>query len=221
MRNRRIRLPFRAGAVLGSAIVLVCATLAAVPSLRLQVLRSTGELLVANDPLRPVDVIVISVDADGAGVLEAADLVRGGIATRVAVFADPPDATDREFLRRGVEYHDAAALSVRQLHALGVVAVEVIPRSVSGTHDEGEILPAWCIENGYHSVVFVPLPDHARRVRRVLHREMAVAHVIVLVRPSRFARFDPSAWWRSREGVRTEAIEIQKLILDILLHPLT
>jgi hypothetical protein len=63
-------------------------------------------------PLGCVDTIVVAVDADGAGILEAADLVHQGIASRVAVFADPPDATDREFLRRGVRYHDEAAFSV-------------------------------------------------------------------------------------------------------------
>jgi hypothetical protein len=49
-------------------------------------------------PLGCVDTIVVAVDADGAGILEA--------------LADPPDATDREFLRRGVRYHDEAAFSV-------------------------------------------------------------------------------------------------------------
>jgi hypothetical protein len=82
------------------------------------------------------DVIVIAVDADGAGVLEAADLVHSGIATRVAVFADPPDPIDREFIRRGIPYKDAAARSARQLQLLGVTAIEQIPR-VSGTEAEG------------------------------------------------------------------------------------
>jgi hypothetical protein len=56
-------------------------------------------------------------------VLEAADLVHSGIATRVAVFSDPPDAVDREFIRRGAPYEDVGARSLRQLRSLGPVAL--------------------------------------------------------------------------------------------------
>src|SRR5262249_17874345 len=55
------------------------------------------------------DVIVVSLDSSGAGALEAADLVQSGIATRVAVFTDPPSGEDHEFIRRGLPYDDAGA----------------------------------------------------------------------------------------------------------------
>src|SRR3990170_6397216 len=128
--------------------------------------------LVVDEPVERVDIIVVAVDADGAGVLEAADLVHSGIASRVAVFADPPDAVDREFLRRGVGYEDRAARSTRQLRSLGVTAVEQVPRAVAGTEAEGEVLPAWCDQNKFRSIVVVSLADHSRRLRRVLRRSM-------------------------------------------------
>jgi hypothetical protein len=64
----------------------------------------------------------------GAGALEAADLMQSGIATRVAVFADPPSAEDHEFLRRGLPYEDGAARQIRRLRSLGVTDVVQIPR---------------------------------------------------------------------------------------------
>jgi uncharacterized SAM-binding protein YcdF (DUF218 family) len=203
--------------------VVSCAILAALllslPGARHKLLRAAGWALVANDEKHPVDVIVIGVDDYGAGVLEAADLVKEGVATRVAVFEDPPDATDREFMRRGVPHHDAAALSVQQLNALGIASVTVIRRRVSGSNEEAALLPKWCIEQGYHSVLMVTSPDHSYRVRRILQRSMRGSGIDVTVRSSRYSKFDPNGWWLSRVGVRTELVESEKLLLDLVTHP--
>ncbi len=31
--------------------------------------------------------------------------------------------------------------------------------------------------------------------------------------------FDPDSWWQTRGGQRTEAVESQKLLIDVLRHP--
>lgn len=201
-------------AVLGLGMV------AAVP-MRHTALRAAGSALVASDGLSPADVVVISTGADGAGVLEAADLVQAGMADRVAVFADPPDpVVDREFLRRGVPYEDAAARSLRQLAALGIARIERIPRPVVGTDDEARLLPEWCAERGLRSVVVVTTADHSRRLRRLLRRTMKGAATRVTVRAARYSPFDPARWWETREGIRTQVIETEKLALDVVLHPI-
>lgn len=202
---------------LGVLLAVACA-LVIVP-LRTSLLRAMGRFLVASDPLPRADVIVLSVDSDGAGVLEATDLVHEHVADRVALFTDPPDSVDREFLRRGVAYHNAAAVSVSQLNELGVHAVELIPRSVTGTGDESSDLPRWCSERHYGTVVFVSTIDHSHRTARVLTRATRGRGLEVRVRGSRYSDFDPDAWWKSRRGIRTEIIESEKLLVDMLLHP--
>jgi len=82
-------------------VALAAAAIVAVPSVREPVLRAAGWALVVDEPVAPADIIVISIDSAGAGALEAADLVQSGIATRVAVFSDPPSGEDHEFIRRG------------------------------------------------------------------------------------------------------------------------
>jgi hypothetical protein len=206
----RTLVPLCAAAI---AFLAVC-----IPTLRHALLRSAGWALVASDPLHPVDVIVIAGDADGAGTLEAADLVREGISARIAVFSVPLDGTGREFLRRGVPYSD---LFVWQLHALGIKSVEVIPLTEAGTHEEGRVLPRWCIENGYRTVLLVSTPDHSRRTRRILRRAAVGDGLEVLVRYTRYSDFDPDAWWHTRAGTRTELSEAEKLLLDLLSHPLS
>lgn len=203
-------------------MVLLGAAVVAVGAFHDSLLRLAGWALVSDEVARqPADAIVIAIDVDGAGVLEAADLVHGGIARRVAVFADPPDAVDRQFLDRGVADQDRAAIELRQLRALGVTDVEQIPRQVAGTEDEGSVLPAWCDRNGLRSIVVVTSPDHSRRLRRVLNRAMIGHRTTVVVRRSRYADFDPDRWWRSRAGARTEIVELQKLVLDFVRHPLS
>ncbi len=200
-------------------VVLVGAVVIGVRGIREPILRAAGWALVVEEPVGPADIIVVGVDADGAGVLEAADLVQSGIASRVAVFADPPDQVDREFLRRGIPYEDRAAQSTRQLRALGVTAIAEIPRA-SGTEAEARVLSNWCDEHRFRSIVFVSTRDHSRRLRRVLQRSLKGHQTRITVRPARYSPFDPDRWWETRSGVRTEVIEFQKLLLDLIRHPI-
>jgi hypothetical protein len=198
-------------------VALAAAAIVAVPSVREPVLRTAGWALVVNEPVAPADIIVISPDSGGAGTLEAADLVQSGIATRVAVFADPPSGEDHEFIRRGLPYEDGAARQIRQLSWLGVT----VPRTDVGTEGEAQVLPTWCDQHQFRSIVLVAARDHSRRLRRVLDRAMKGHPTRVTVRPERYSNFDPDRWWETRGGVRTEIIELQKLVLDVVLHPMS
>ena len=155
------------------------------------------------------------------GALEAADLVQSGIATRVAVFTDPPSGEDHEFIRRGLPYEDAGARQIRQLRWLGVTDVVQIPRTDVGTEGEAQVLPPWCDQHRFQSIVFVAARDHSRRLRRVLDRVMKGHPTRVTVRPERYSSFDPDRWWETRSGVRTEIVELQKLVLEVVLHPIS
>ena len=202
-------------------LVLIVAGLLAIPRTRLATLHGLGQALVADDPVSNADVIVVSVDAAAAGVLEAADLVRSGVSRTVAVFAEPPAPADVEFARRGIDHHDDAAQALSELRALGVVDPIRIPTPVDGTTAEGRVLAAWTSERGFRSMVMITTRDHSRRTRRVLRRALAGQSVQVSVRASKYSDFDANTWWHTRTGVRTEIIELQKLLLDILSHPLS
>jgi hypothetical protein len=201
-------------------LVSVAAAIVAVPSIRVPVLRAAGCALVVNEPIAPADVIVISLDSSGAGALEAADLVQSGIARRVAVFTDPPNLEDREFIRRGLPYWDASTVQIRQLRWLGLTDVVQIPRTQAGTEGEGQVLPQWSDQHQFRSIVFVAGRDHSRRTRRMLDRVMKGHPTHVMVQPARYSSFDPEHWWETRDGIRTQIIEFQKLVLDLVLHPI-
>jgi hypothetical protein len=202
-------------------LALAAAAILAVPSIWESVLRAAGGVLVVNEPVTPADIIVISSDSGGAGALQAADLVHSGIATRVAVFADPPSGEDLEFIRRRLPYEDMAARQIRQLSSLDVTDVVQIPRTEAGTGGEVQILAPWCDQHELQSVVFVVARDHSRRIRRVLNRDMKGHPTRVTVQAERYSSFDPDRWWETRSGIRTEIVEFEKLVLDIILHPIS
>jgi hypothetical protein len=184
----------------GWSLVLLAAALAAaaifaVPFVREPVLRAAGWSLVVDEPVTRADIIVVSLDSGGAGVLEAADLVQNGVATRVAVFSDPLPGEALEFIRRKFPYEewDWSARQIRQLRWLGVIDVMQIPKSDTGTEEEGRMLPSWCDQHQFRSVVFVVARDHSRRLRRVLNRVMKDHPTRVTVRPARYSSFDPTA----------------------------
>jgi uncharacterized SAM-binding protein YcdF (DUF218 family) len=220
MKPRRIFGWPRWAAVL-AALALVAFAIVASPSLREPVLRAAGwALVINNEPVASADIIVLAVDSGGAGALEAADLVQSGVSKRVAVFADPPSGEDFEFIRRGLPYEDAAARQIRQLRMLGVTDVAHIPK-VDGTESEGQVLPQWSDEQHLRSIVVVATKDHSRRLRRVLDRVMKGHPTRVTVHPEHYSSFDPDRWWETRGGVRTEIFELQKLLLDVVLHPMS
>ncbi len=203
-----------------AALTLAAFAIVAIRSLREPVLRAAGWALVVNQPVVPADIIVLSLASAGAGALEAADLVQSGISKRVAVFDDPPSGEDYEFIRRGLPYEDAGARQIRQLTSLGVTDVEQISR-IDGTEGEGQVLPLWCDEQHLRSIVVVATKDHSRRLRRVLDRVMKGHPTHVTVQAARYSSFDPDRWWETRGGIRTEIVELQKLLLDVVLHPMS
>jgi hypothetical protein len=166
-------------------VVVALAVFAIVAVRSVRVLRAAGWALVVNEAIAPADIIVLSLDSGSAGSLEAADLVQSGISKRVAVFMEPPNEVEAEFIRRGLPYEDSGARQIRQLRSLGVTDVARIS-IVDGTEDEGRVLPQWCEEHQLRSIVFVATEDHSRRSRRMLNRVMKGHPTRVTVKPARY-----------------------------------
>src|SRR5215471_2420253 len=203
-------------------LFVVSAVVISVASFRNQILRSAGWALVLRDqPIKSADIIVVSMEADGNGVLEASDLVKSGLASRVAVFSFtvPPDPADRELIRRGIPHDDRGIFEARQLSMLGIKKIEQIPLTAVGSESETDVLPGWCDEHGYRAIVVVTSPDHSRRIARLLQRSMKGHSTKLIVRAGHHALFDPDHWWESHDGVRTEVEEFEKLLFDVARHP--
>jgi hypothetical protein len=169
--------------------------------------------------LGTADVIVVPLWAGEAGALEAADLVRARVAPRVAVLVGSPAPAQEELMRRRILSRDLDTWLTRLIRSLGVTTVEEISNPLNGTEDEGLLLPEWSDLRGFHSIVVVTTSDHSRRLRRVLRRSLKGHHTTIIVRQAHFSQFVPDRWWETRDGTRTEIVELQKLLFDIIRHP--
>jgi hypothetical protein len=183
--------------------------------------RAIGRALVAEDQVEPADVVVVPEWTQTAGALEAADLVQSGMATSVLVFVRPEQPSTQELVRRGILEADQSVWAVSLLRRLGVQTVQQIEGSDAGTRSEASSLASWCREHQVRSLIFVTTLDHSRRVGRVVRRSLRDQPTTVIIRPTRYARFDPDHWWQTRDNMRTGVVELEKLIVDVLIHPLS
>jgi hypothetical protein len=174
-------------------------------------LRALGGILVAEDPLQPTDAIVVTVNSGFAGIREAAALVSRGVARRVAVFAE----TELADPRTGRYVNDRR---VWELSHLGVPEVEVLP-AVRGTTDTGPAVARWTRSHGLRSITVVSLPDHSRRVRRVMQRALRGSGTTVIVRVAPYELFTPDNWWQEPAGRWIGLAELGKLLIEVTLHP--
>jgi hypothetical protein len=201
--------------------IALLAVVAGVPAIRRSMLRAVGWVLVVDEPVEPADVIVVPEWAGAAGAIDASDLFHRGIANRVALLPEPPKPAEEELVRRGVSYVDEKANLVQLLRSLGVANVEVIPDSAAGTEAEGQVLLSWGDQRQVRSILVVSSPDHSRRVRRVLRRAMRGHPTSLMIRSARYTAFDPDRWWMTRAGIRTAIVELEKLVLDVVRHPMS
>jgi hypothetical protein len=200
--------------------IVVLGVVAGVPAIRGAMLRAVGWVLVVDEPVEPADVIVVPEWAGAAGALEASDLFHRGIARRVALLPVPADRAEQELVRRGISWVDESTALVQLLRSLGVANVEVIRDPAAGTEEEGQVLLSWSDQQKFRSIVVVSNPDHSRRVRRVLRRSIRGHSTRVTVRSTRYSAFDADRWWTTRDGLRTAIAELQKLLLDVVRHPI-
>jgi len=187
--------------------------------LRQDVLTAIANLLVVADPVTTADLAVVTPESGAAGDLEASDLYRNSKVKSILVLVPTPLPVDRELKRRGVHYPN---LAVDTLVQLGVPpsAIATLDAGEGGTTENTTALSKWVIAGRRTSVVVIVSPTHARRYRRALNRVWPATAPSPSVTPTRYAQFRPQDWWRSRATLREGLMELEKLALDYVQHPL-
>jgi hypothetical protein len=176
-------------------------------------------LLTVEDPLLPADIAITTTDSGLEGDLELADLIQAHVVPKVGYLAILPTAYEREYARRGILLEDPRV----RLEQLGVPEANIvrIMAGEGGTTDASSVIAAWCRTAGLHRAIIVATSSHSRRVRRALRRSIGSAGVEIRMHRPRFDRFRCEYWWRSRSMLRVALPEIQKLVLDYAMHPLS
>lgn len=205
--------------VLSGAVLTIGLVTAAIAPARHAILRRTGEMMAVSDKVAPADLLVIGPESEVTGGLAVADLYKEGIAGSVAVLTAAPTAIDREFARRGVRLPD---LTTEILVQLGIPKSSIIriPAGDGGTTETTASLANWAREHQGRRVIVIVGPTHGRRYRRVLRRVWPAEQPMPAVVTTPHALFRPDDWWQSRTTLREGLMELEKLLLDYVRHPL-
>jgi uncharacterized SAM-binding protein YcdF (DUF218 family) len=161
---------------------------------------SVAQVLVAEEPPVPAEVLVVSIAKSKAAALEAAYLYQQQISARVMLFtwdSEPIAATLRQL---GIADPSRTELARMILEQSGVPAnaIEVLPDLVDGTETEIAAVATFVRQRMPVSLLFITARSHTARARWLLRREVS-PHTRVYVTSSRFDHFAVESWWRKRD----------------------
>lgn len=175
---------------------------------------SLGRILYHEDPVDNADAIFALGGNWMDRVAETGDLYNEGRARVVVLSRELPDEGERALRARGLNVPGVSDVQIQALTAMGVPrsAIEVIePQAATAT--EAVSLRTLAAERGWHRVIVVTSKYHTGRTRLVFRRRLADTGVDVIVRGSRYDRWDPDRWWHDRVWFRITVLEAQKMLV--------
>jgi len=191
----------RAALVVVGAVALLCLG-------RSTVLGVLGSALVAEGPLTPADVAVVSNANPVSDAFEAALLYRTGYVQEIVVPRFVPERHVEDLHRLGIPYLPQTELVEAVLEHSGVpsAAIRMLPGRVDGTEKEVAAVASFVAERRPRSVLFVTARSHTARSTWLLRRALPRG-TEVTVRSPRDDVFDPGSWWHSRREAREVMME--------------
>lgn len=182
------------------------------------VLTGMGRALIAEDPLAPVEVIVVSVADPVADAVEAAPLYRELHAREVVIPFLTPEPTDAMVRALGIPFYGATELAKLILERSGIPtdAIRVLPDPVDGTDTEITAVVADAQRHAPQSLLFITARDHTGRASRQLRRLLPMTCIVV--RAPRTDSFAADSWWRSRELSREVLSEYLRWVNTFVLR---
>jgi len=177
-------------------------------------LRRMGAYLIDEDPPAPADAIVVLAGSVPDRILEGVTLYRDGFAPHMVISRGRENAAYGQLDALGVKLpreHDLNRSVAEQLQVPAAAIAEVGGGMDGSTLQEAQAMLRYAREQGYRKLLLVTSKAHTRRAA-LIYRTLAAGGFEVVVRPSRYDRFEPQSWWRDRVDLRRVLIEYQKLL---------
>jgi uncharacterized SAM-binding protein YcdF (DUF218 family) len=184
---------------------------------RRPLLTAVGGFLIAQDPRRPADAIVVLSGSLPDRILEAVDLYQAQLAPRLVLTREESlPGIDALRGRGGVlqEHHEQNFSVATQLGVPGA-AISIMPTPSSSTFAEVQALVRYLPTLKVRSILLVTSKAHARRAA-IIFRHFAGDGLQISVCPSRYDPFAAETWWQHRAYVRRVVIEYGKLLTYLL-----
>jgi uncharacterized SAM-binding protein YcdF (DUF218 family) len=171
-----------------------------------------GSFLVREDPVGNADAIIVLGGTMFERQLEAVDLYRAGLATRICLFREISDYGELELMARGVPYLRSVDIQIDAMTRLGIPreAITILDEANS-TADEADHVFDLVTREHFSRILIVTSKQHTRRARLVMNRRLAPLGTTVIVRASRYDKSDAEHWWRNRSTLRFTLFESQRL----------
>jgi uncharacterized SAM-binding protein YcdF (DUF218 family) len=211
--------PGRAGGRVCMAVLPLAVVATTVWLSRGPILTAVGRMLIAEDPLRPAEMIVVSTADPAADALEAARLYRQGLSAAIVLPQWIAEPLDGELQRLQVPHLRTTELAMAVLVQSGVPrrAVRRLSTPVDGTLAEIAAVAAYVRAAQPHTVLFITARSHTARARWLLRRELP-AQIQVIVRSPQSDLFAADTWWQTREYTREVAMEYLRWVNTFVLH---
>jgi uncharacterized SAM-binding protein YcdF (DUF218 family) len=166
-------------------------------------LRWLGSALVQTDPLRRADaVLVLGGDYTCGRIRKAGQLVREGYAPRALVSGGQPQYELQE---------PDMAIQCAVKHGYPAGLFEPLYANAFSTRDEAEKIKPVLEREGVKTVLVVTSDFHTRRAGLLLREVFSPGIEVTMVGlPDPY--WSPGAWWKNREGQKTEFYEWSKTI---------
>jgi uncharacterized SAM-binding protein YcdF (DUF218 family) len=178
------------------------------------ILFQLGNYLVADEPRRPADAIVVLAGSTPDRVLEAVDLYRQGLAPRIVLTQGNDSPGIEELRRRGgemLEPHEQNRAIAMQL-GVPASAIEIVQGGAGGTVTEAHVVVDHLRRIAAKSALIVTSKIHTRRSGWI-YRGVAGDEIAITTCASHYDSYDPASWWRHRGHTRRVVIEYQKLLV--------
>ena len=165
-------------------------------------------LVRSEEPVRSDAILVLAGDAGGNRIRKACELLQQGYAP-VAYVSGPS-----ELLVYG---HNEADLAIAFARTKGCPADQMVPVRVRvlSTNDEARELSLYLRRRGVRSLLLVTNNYHTARSWREFHDALGSdVQLRTVAAPDRF--FDPSTWWKTRQGQKTWLLEATKSFAGLI-----
>jgi uncharacterized SAM-binding protein YcdF (DUF218 family) len=173
-----------------------------------------GNYLIASDPPKKVDAIVVLSGAESDRIPEAARLFKEGysdtvILTDTGLSKTPTPGTEESPI-------DPNGIKAVELAGMGVpISNIILPNNiVSSTVGEAEAVLDTMQRQGMDSAMIVTDPYHTRRAKIIFDRIFDGSGIQLRIQPVEGHWFRPFTWWLHPQGWKVTALEYIKLLLS-------
>ena len=161
-----------------------------------------GQRLVVRDVLHRADAIVVLAGEKGERVDQGVDLLRKGYAPLLVMSGGPSEA--------GVPL---ARLMKEQAERAGVSAASILTEDESlDTGENARYTLRLARQRGWHSIILVTSPYHARRALKLFRAVYAPASIEVVSSPVERSSFSAVGWWTRKQDCKVVLMEYAKSV---------